>query len=62
MDQVGYPGVDENTFVDVAHGRTPAPEGEAAGPGITTGSLGGSPTAGFGKTQQEGAVRGPKVG
>lgn len=58
MDQVGYPGVDENTFITAAHGKSPAPEGDQAGPGLTTDSLAGSPTAGFGKTEREGAVKG----
>lgn len=61
MDQVGYPGADENTFIDAAHGKTPAAEGDDAAPGITTASLGGTPTAGFGKTQREGLVRPPKA-
>lgn len=56
MDQTGYPGVDENTFLVAMEGKSPAmAEGEY--PGLTTGSLAGSSTKGFGKTQKEGAVK-----
>lgn len=56
MDQVGYQGVDAQTFIDAANGKTPPPpEGEEA-PGITTASKAGTPTAGFGTTQREGIV------
>lgn len=56
MDQTGYPGVDENTFLLAMHGKTPPPaEGEAE-PGITTGSLASTSTAGFGEAQREGGV------
>ena len=59
MDQTGYPGVDENTFLLAMHGRTPpAAEGEER-PGITTDSIAGSSTAGFGRTQTEGQAAKP---
>lgn len=60
MDQVGFVGVDENTFVLAANGKTPPPaEGEER-PGITSDSLAPTTTAGFGKVQREGEVKGPR--
>jgi hypothetical protein len=56
MDQVGYPGIDAETFLLAANGKTPPPEGGMEGAGIHTGSLQGTPTAGFGKTEREGVV------
>lgn len=55
MDQTGYPGVDEHTFVLAANGKTPPPEG-GDHVGIGTDSLRGTETMGFGTVQQAGRV------
>lgn len=56
MDQVGYPGVDEHTFIDAANGETPPPPEGKERPGLTTDALGPTTTAGFGRMQREGQV------
>jgi hypothetical protein len=62
MDQVGYEGVDENTFVDLANGWNQGGSPVAGeSPGITTDSKAGTSTRGFGKTQREGQAKGGKL-
>lgn len=56
MDQVGYQGVDENTFRLAAEGKTPPPEEGEERPGLTSDSLAPVETRGFGRVEREGLV------
>lgn len=56
MDQVGYKGVDEHTFVDANNGKSPPPAGGHVG--IFTDSLPPVTTEGFGAVESDGFAPG----